>query len=198
MPGWHYRHKEFQTWSAIACGEPWIIKFITKLQANIMQLQQWMGLGRYLCGCISCMVTPVKDSPARIVWGIGVAPLHLGNRLGCTFSIPLWNKITAGIIALSHWWQRQGQELMKNNLLYSKEWNSLCTYICLLRIFFNHMTATPLSTHKHAFGLTRACIIGGRFMGHLAKSVFAIAFGENSTIDRWDSSVVGVLYREVG
>ena len=32
---------------------------------------------------------PVSGSPLSMVWIIGDAPLHLGNRLGCIFNIPL-------------------------------------------------------------------------------------------------------------
>ena len=39
------------------------------------------------------MVTPVSLSPAYIVYGIGAHPLQRGSKLGCTFNIPLQNKI---------------------------------------------------------------------------------------------------------
>lgn len=43
----------------------------------------------HLSGRICMMVTPVAASPCRMVWKTGAGPLHLGNRLGWTFKIPL-------------------------------------------------------------------------------------------------------------
>jgi len=61
-------------------------------------------------------------------------------------------------------------------------------HICLLRIFFDHVTVSALNTSQYAsdstdWTLTVTCaLIGGHFMGNLVKSVFAIAFGQNSAI----------------
>ena len=58
------------------------------------------------------------------------------------------------------------------------------------RVFSDHVTMTPLNTLKYSLDsgdltLTATCalIIGGHFMGHLAKPAFAIAFGENLAND---------------
>ena len=66
----------------------------------------------------------------------------------------------------------------------------VCACICLLRVFFYHVTVSLLNTHKYAMDstdttltATRALIMGGSFTGHLAKPDFAIAFGENSAIN---------------
>ena len=43
----------------------------------------------YWCGLIFMMDMPVLESPFIIAWTTGEAPLHLGNILPCTFSMPL-------------------------------------------------------------------------------------------------------------
>jgi len=66
----------------------------------------------------------------------------------------------------------------------------VCARIRLLLVFFDHVAMTHFNTHKCAMDSrdstltrTRALIIGGRFMSHLAKPAFPIAFGENSAIN---------------
>jgi len=50
--------------------------------------------------------------------------------------------------------------------------------ICLLCIFFNHVTVTCKYMPNFDLIATRILIIGGRFMGHLAKSAFTISLGK--------------------
>jgi len=64
----------------------------------------------------------------------------------------------------------------------------VCMRICQLPVFFDHVSVTPLNTPEYALDsrartlvTIRALTIGGHFMGHLAKPVFAIAFGKKFT-----------------
>jgi len=63
-------------------------------------------------------------------------------------------------------------------------------HICLLCISFDHVTVSLLNMRKYALASTDwtwtttcALIIGGSFMGHLAKSAVTTALGKNSAID---------------